>query len=186
MIDRLGRSIALSDSRPTKGIVLSSSKRLPRRTSGHACRLSSPGDRGRSPSPRRSGGIVRPPTRSPLCQRTACPQVLVAQRLSYVSCDATESTVRPIAAHQQRPSRTRRGVLIPLLALDVRRRAIADGSRNLCVIHTLKCARTTSSVNSSIAPPATHRPFSRIRNALATRRANGSFCSTRSTVTPTS
>ena len=35
-----------------------------------------------------------------------------------------------------------------------------------------------------MAPPATQRPFSRMRNSLATRRANGSFCSTSRTVTP--
>ena len=43
-----------------------------------------------------------------------------------------------------------------------------------------------SSVSSSMAPPATHRPFSRMQNSLATRRAKGSFCSTSSTVTPAS
>ena len=38
----------------------------------------------------------------------------------------------------------------------------------------------------AIGPPATERPFSRMQNSLATRRANGSFCSTSSTVTPAS
>jgi enamine deaminase RidA (YjgF/YER057c/UK114 family) len=52
--------------------------------------------------------------------------------------------------------------------------------------HTLKCASTTSSVSSPIGPAATRRPLSRMQNSLATRRANGSFCSTSSTVSPSS
>ena len=52
--------------------------------------------------------------------------------------------------------------------------------------HTLRCARTTSSVRSPIAPAETRRPLSRMQNSLATRRANGSFCSTSSTVSPSS
>ena len=52
--------------------------------------------------------------------------------------------------------------------------------------YTLRWAWTTSSVSSPMAPPATQRPFSRMRNSLATRRAKGSFCSTSSTVTPAS
>jgi hypothetical protein len=52
--------------------------------------------------------------------------------------------------------------------------------------HTLRCARTTSSVSSPMEPAATRRPLSRMQNSLATRRANGSFCSTSSTVSPSS
>ncbi len=52
--------------------------------------------------------------------------------------------------------------------------------------HRARCSRTSSSVSSSMEPPATQRPFSRMRNSLATRRANGSFCSTSITVTPAS
>src|SRR5438445_477499 len=52
--------------------------------------------------------------------------------------------------------------------------------------HTLRCARTNSSVSSAIAPAATRRPLSRMQNSLATRRANGSFCSTNSIVRPSS
>ena len=35
-----------------------------------------------------------------------------------------------------------------------------------------------------MGPAATRRPLSRMQNSLATRRAKGSFCSTRSTVRP--
>ena len=53
--------------------------------------------------------------------------------------------------------------------------------RTPCWNQTLRWARTTSSVRSPMGPRATPRPLSRMQNSLATRRANGSFCSTRST-----
>ena len=52
--------------------------------------------------------------------------------------------------------------------------------------YTARYSRTTSSLSSSMGPRATRRPFSRMQKSLATRRANGSFCSTSSTVTPAS
>jgi len=52
--------------------------------------------------------------------------------------------------------------------------------------HTVKYCLTSPSFNSAIAPIATARPLSTIQNCRATQRANGSFCSTRSTVIPCS
>ena len=52
--------------------------------------------------------------------------------------------------------------------------------------YTARYSRTTSSFSSSMGPRATRRPFSRMQKSLATRRANGSFCSTSRTVTPAS
>ena len=59
-------------------------------------------------------------------------------------------------------------------------------TRPQCTRQTLRCSWTTSSVSWSMVPPATDRPFSMMTNSLATRRANGSFCSTSSIVTPAS
>src|SRR5215470_17092276 len=43
--------------------------------------------------------------------------------------------------------------------------------------YTPRCAWAIWSVSSAISPAATCRPFESIQNLLATRRANGSFCS---------
>lgn len=52
--------------------------------------------------------------------------------------------------------------------------------------HTVRWCLTISSLSAEIGPPATRRPLSSTRNSLATRRANGSFCSTISTLSPVS
>jgi hypothetical protein len=49
---------------------------------------------------------------------------------------------------------------------------------------TERWACTTSSDNSAIVPAATWRPLAKMQKSLATRRANGNFCSTNRTVNP--
>ena len=73
--------------------------------------------------------------------------------------------------------------LIPARQIDD---AVVLGELSLDGGHTERWSRTCSSLSSSIAPPATQRPFSRMRNSLATLRANNNFCSTNMTVTSAS
>src|SRR5579862_1680665 len=57
-------------------------------------------------------------------------------------------------------------------------------SRSCLGLYTVKCFCTNSSVNCAIPPDTTSLPLSRMRTSVATRRANDSFCSTSSTVSP--
>src|SRR5690554_793790 len=52
--------------------------------------------------------------------------------------------------------------------------------------HTVRCCLMSSSVSPVISPSATRRPRSRMAKRSAYLRANGSFCSTSSTVRPSS
>ena len=52
--------------------------------------------------------------------------------------------------------------------------------------HTVRCCLMSSSVSPAISPSATRRPRSRMAKRSAYLRANGSFCSTSSTVRPSS